>query len=325
MNRSIVLGMMCLIASISFGQLQHSEDLNEFMFTETVVQDAPADTSWKKGGLFALNFGQVAFNNWAAGGVNSVSGIALVNLFANMTKGKSTWDNTLDLAYGQLKQKNLDAVKSDDKIDLSSKYGYQAWSDKWYYSGLLNFKTQFAEGLNPDNGSRISDLLAPAYVLFALGADYKPNDKFSAFISPVTAKWTIVTDQDLADVGAFGVQGAAFDDSGAMINEGENSRSEFGAYARAQFQDDLMENVNFLTRMELFQNYDTFGLVDVNWEALLGLKVNKYISATVGAQMLYDHDILILKDADPAEGNPGGFGRTAQFKETLNLGFLYNF
>lgn len=324
-NRIVLIGMMCFVASISFGQMQNNVHLSEFALDGTAVQQAPADTSWKKGGLFALNFGQASFSNWAAGGINSISGIVLVNVFANMKKGKSVWDNSLDLAYGQLKQQNLDAVKSDDKIDFASKYGYEAWSDKWYYTALFNFKTQFAEGLNPDNGAKISDLFAPAYAMFSLGADYKPNDKYSAYISPIAAKWTIVTDQDLADAGAFGVQGATFDDVGTMISEGENSRSEYGAYARAQFQDDLMENVNFLTKMELFQNYETFGFIDVNWEALLGLKVNKYISATVGAQMLYDHDILILKNADLEAGEPGYLGRTAQFKQTLNVGFLYNF
>ena len=37
---------------------------------------------------------------------------------------------------------------------------------------------------------KISNLLAPAYTLIALGFDYKPNSYFSAFVAPLTAKFT---------------------------------------------------------------------------------------------------------------------------------------
>jgi len=318
MKRIFLIVILSVFSTYTFAQLANNSnyqlaDLNEFTLTEDeVAQDAPADTTWWTGGLFALNFGQVSFNNWAAGGVNSTSGVALANLYGNMKKGKSTWDNSLDLAYGLLKQKNLDLVKSDDKIDLASKYGYQGWNEKWYYSALLNFKTQFVEGLNPDTRERISDLMAPGYLLFSLGMDHKPNDKLSIFISPLTAKFTFVTDDALASVGAFGVA------------PGTNNRQEFGAYGRAQFQDEIMKNVSLLTRLELFENYETPTLIDVNWEALLGLKVNKYISATIGAQALYDHDVLILKETDDANPQPYN-GRAVQFKEVFNLGFLYDF
>mgnify|MGYP007103361275 CR=1 FL=1 len=48
--------------------------------------------------------------------------------------------------------------------------------------------------------------MAPGYGLAAIGFDYKPNDKFSAFIAPVTGKFTFVNDDSLAKFGAFGVQ-----------------------------------------------------------------------------------------------------------------------
>ena len=73
----------------------------------------------------------------------------------------------------------------------------------------------------PDDTTKISDLFAPAYLLLALGLDYKPNPYFSAFISPLTAKFTFVTDRQLSDLGAFGVK------------PGQTSRSEIGAYLRA--------------------------------------------------------------------------------------------
>ena len=55
----------------------------------------------------------------------------------------------------------------------------------------------------PDVTNTISDLFAPAYLLTALGMDYKPNPNFSAFLAPLTAKFTFVNDDVLSAAGAF--------------------------------------------------------------------------------------------------------------------------
>ncbi|MEM7162848.1 MAG: DUF3078 domain-containing protein [Bacteroidota bacterium] len=324
-----------LLTISGFSQLSNNPsyqilNMEEFALAEDELQE-PQDTVWWTGGLFSFNFSQVSFSNWAAGGVNSISGVAMANFYANMKKGKSKWDNSLNLAYGLLDQKNLDVVKTDDVINLLSNYGYQAWNEKWYYSAFAEFRSQFAEGLDPDTRSRISDFMSPGYITAGLGIENKPNENLSFFISPVTAKWTIVNDQDLADVGAFGVApgNPILDGSGVPTGQfepgtGEKVRSEFGAYFRGRFQDELMENVTFVTNLNLFQNFETPTRIDINWDALLGFKVNKYISCTLGAAAIYDHDVLILKDADDANATPYN-GRAVQFKEVFNLGFLYNF
>lgn len=118
--------------------------------------------------------------------------------------GKSIWDNSLDVGYGLLKQgKNEAFRKTDDKIDILSKYGREAFKN-FYFSALMNFKTQMTPGYNyPDDSVKISDLFAPAYLTLALGLDYKPNPYFSAFIAPVTEKFTFVTDKQLSDQGAL--------------------------------------------------------------------------------------------------------------------------
>lgn len=292
-----------------------------------MAQEAAKDTTWKTGGLIGANLSQVSLTNWAAGGFSSISGNGTINLFANMKKGKHSWDNNLDLGYGLLKQgDDGDVQKTDDRIDLASKYGREAWNSKWYYSALANFKTQFTEGIGDDikddngdilvNDPVISDILAPAYILASLGLDYQPNDDFSFFISPTTAKFTIVKDQDLANVGAFGVQRAEYDGLGALVKEGENSRSEFGGYAKAMFTRVLMENVNFMTKIDLFSNYEAPTYIDVNWDALISMKVNEYITTTLGTTVLYDHDIKIT-DSD------GATGPRTQFRQIFGVGFAY--
>src|SRR6185295_4714146 len=148
----------------------------------SLITYAQQDTVWRRGGLFSLNTTQVSFTNWSAGGQNSVSGSSLVNYFANYARGKNTWDNNLDLAYGLLQQgKKGKVVKSDDKIDFSTKYGRKA-SAHWYYATLFNFRSQFAPGYNyPDDSTVISKFMSPGYVILGTGFDYKPNTHFSCF------------------------------------------------------------------------------------------------------------------------------------------------
>ncbi len=62
----------------------------------------------------------------------------------------------------------------------------------------MSFKTQMTAGYNyPNTEDKISDLLAPEYLLFSLGMDYKPTPGFSLFLSSLTSKNTIVNDDDI--------------------------------------------------------------------------------------------------------------------------------
>ena len=139
---------------------------------EKHLRAVSADTTlgWKKGGIFSVTLSQTALKNWAAGGQNSVAVNGIFSLFANLRGEKSSWDNSLDLGYGIMKQgKNEDFRKTDDKIDFLSKYGRQAFG-KFKYAARLNFKTQMQPGYNyidNDNKNKISDFLSPGYLTLA--------------------------------------------------------------------------------------------------------------------------------------------------------------
>lgn len=308
MNK-LVLSIFVLFAGISMNAQQTAIELS------VPVQETVVDTSWKSGGVFGLNFGQSYLENWAAGGQNSLAIGALFSTFKNYKKGKNAWDNNLDLAYGLLQQGSAQFIKTDDKIDFSSKYGRELNKEHWFMSALVNFKSQFTEGYdNPtvDNPTVISKFLAPGYALASLGLDYKPSAKFSVFVSPITSKMTFVTDDALSHAGAFGV------------TPDETFRNELGAYLKAVYSNEILKNVGFTSKLDLFANYQEIDHVDVAWDNLLSMKVNKYITTTLGATMLYDHDILINLD----ENNDGvidGQGQRAQWKEVLNIGFAYKF
>lgn len=276
--------------------------------SENVLITQSQDTldGWKTVGLVSLNLTQVGLTNWAAGGENSLSVNGLLSLYANLKKGNFTWDNSLDLAYGLLQQGDADIRKTDDRIDLTSKYGQKAFKN-WYYSGLVNFKSQLTAGYNyPDNSTQISNFLAPGYMLGAIGMDYKPNEIFNVFLSPITMKMTIVNNQPLANSSAYGV------------DKGKKTRSEYGGYLRVLLKKDIMKNIHLQTKLELFSNYEEAVHIDVNWEVLVAMKVNKYISATVSSQLIYDHDIDIID-------SKGKVGPRTQFKEVIGVGISYKF
>lgn len=317
MKHAIAIALL-LCSTFSWAQDANNKVLTpeeETMLVKTLtapVDSLAADTTWKKGGTLGLNFSQVYLSNWAAGGQNSLSSNGLVSLFANRAKGKSSWDNTLDLAYGMLWQGDAVGVKTDDKIDFASKWGYQANQD-WFYTALFNFRTQFAPGyVDPfaDELVRISDFLAPAISLAALGMDYKPSDNFTAFISPSTFKVTIVNDTTLS--------------TNYGVDAGEMFRAEIGGYAKVQYKTELAENVSLMTKIDLFSNYlNNPQNIDVNWETLISMKINEYMSATISTQLIYDDDIAIARSQEYFESTGIAAGPITQFKEVLAVGFSY--
>lgn len=301
--------------------------------SDPVVIPPQKDTTyWTKGGLFGVTFTQINLSNWAAGGQNSLALNTLVNLYANYKKNRTTWDNTLDMGYGIFNQARLPWwEKSDDKIDFSSKIGTLAFDSVWFYSALLNFKTQFSPGYDVtgmpiEQRKFISDFMAPGYFILALGLNYKPNPNFDLLIAPLTGKATVVNNQTLADQGAFGVDKAITDANGVIIpGTGKTHRQELGGYVKLLWKFKIMENVAATTKLDLFSNYlHNPQNIDVNWDVLISMKINKAISATLNTTLIYDDDIDIARDPDE-NGVATRVGPITQFKEVFSLGINYKF
>jgi hypothetical protein len=249
-------------------------------------------------------------NNWAAGGQNSVSGNFLLNVFANYARNQSAWDNSMTVGYGLSQQGSDNLIKTDDRLLISSKYGYKA-SKHWFYTGLIDFKTQMTTGYQdpPDNTTVLSEWFSPAYLVFSLGMDYKPNDRFSMYLSPVTGKGTFVLDDSLSLAGAYGVE------------PGDNSRIEYGAYVKGVYkQSNIIKNVDFFTRLDLFSNLvDDPDHVDVDWETRVNMRINEWLTAVASFNLLYDDDTKYVDD-DGLE-----HGARVQTRQLLGFGLNYKF
>lgn len=312
--KNILIAFFSLMCFTAFGQDQSVKDLQSAA-GKTIKKD-PADTSkktWKKGGLFNLNFGQTSLSNWAAGGDKlSLNINSLLNLHAFYAKDRNAWDNNLDLALGFVKTTSLGSRKSDDRIDLLSKYGYRlSPAGKWYASTLFNFRTQFAPGFNYPTATtsvKNSQFLSPAYVLLSLGLDYKPSDNFSLFISPLTSRWVIVNTELIP-----GQKGGFYG-----VPVGKTVNNEIGAFLTANYMKEIAKNITYKSKLDLFSNYKRNPQnVDIFMTNLLSANIFKGISANIGLDLIYDDDVRIF---GPASKSPA-----TQFRQYFGIGYLKKF
>jgi hypothetical protein len=289
-----------------------------------VLKTTAVDTTthyWKRGGIITVTGQEVSLNNWAAGGQGALSVGGQVNTFFNYHKNNIIWNNNINLAYGVIKQGSSKYwLKTDDRIQLTSKVGKKAFNEA-YYTLLGDFKTQFAPGYNNSIQSvRISNFMAPAYALLALGMDFEVDSNLSFFVSPITDRVTIVNDDSLAKIGSYGVQAQVDDANGNVITPYKKVRNQVGGYVKVQYRRNVMENISLGTTVELFSDYAHHpDVLYVNWTTFIVMKVNKYISATFNTQMIYDPAVKIQQ----ADGSL--VGPRVQFKQILGVGFAYKF
>jgi hypothetical protein len=339
-------------APLNFGTVTEIKDLDSYNAKEVLTElnkgkfghpiDLEKDSvHWKIGGILNANINQGSLQNWAAGGDHFSLSLGLMgNVYANYADRRNSWDNNIELAFGYLNTTSLGMRKSDDKINLYSKYGYR-FSDHWYYSAMVSFRSQFANGyLYPDDSTVVSRFLAPAYVLASLGFNYKPADYFSIFMSPVTSRFVIVKNRTLADKGSYGVDSARYayyDNVRILLSRGRQVQYEFGPYVSMQFNKDVFENVNWTSRLDLYSNYlRNPQNIDVYWTSLFNLKVNKFLTASLNTELIYDDDVKFVTYAknadgtvktDPDTGEQVVLSKTAriQFKELIGIGFAFQF
>ncbi len=253
---------------------------------------------WNNSGDISLMFNQASFDNWIKGGENSLALNGIVNYNFNYKKDKSVWDTKLIVAYG-LSRINDDTKKTDDRFEVNSTYGKQT-SKYWYYSFFGNLKTQITDGYDYSVEPKIttSKLFAPAYLTFGPGMLWKKSDNLKVNFAPATSKMTLVMDEDLSNAGAYGV------------DPGKNLRYEMGMAINGYYKFDLMKNISMENILGLYSNYlDHPENVDVDYQMNMLMKINKYISANFGINLLYDDNAL----------------QDIQLKEVFGLGFNAKF
>lgn len=326
MKRIYTIFFTCLLALQVTAQIGTTDDLTDGFDKKSKAEKE----GWTTQGLLNIGLNQGMLENWAAGGERySLAINGVFNGFATKINGNKLWENTLDMFYGlnYVASNGFVPRKIDDRIDFSSRYGFnpKSWTNKkllkhTYLMGLARLQTQFSKGYNYEDpawqsindGEGISNFLSPLYGTFALGAEYRPNKNFSVFVSPAAAR-VILADAvhtSLSSDGAFG------------IDSGKTSVFQFGAYLSARYSVALSKSIDYRTRLDLYSNYlKEPDHIDVLWDNIIAFKISKYLGGSLGVTMVYDHDVPGQLNE---QGEANALGWT-QLKQVLNLGFQYKF
>lgn len=285
----------------------------------TEPSDEVAKGQWTFGGNSVISTSQAQFSNWQGGGENSIAISTSLSLKLAYTSDKLNWESSFDAGYGiMLQGRNGKWFKNDDRLEITTKLGVRA-NEKWFYTGLVSLGSQFQPGyqslgdLNP-----ISEFMAPGYVMGSLGFDYNPSPKLSVFLGPATVKNTIVLNQDLANMGAYGVEAGEYDYlTESYITLGKKLRSEAGGTIRVEYNEPrIVKNVGLQSRLVLFSNYiENPGNIDVDFENTFNLQVNEFITTNLILHFIYDDDIQIALDEIGERTGP-----RLQFKQVLAVG-----
>lgn len=305
MKKMMTVALLLFTAAV-MGQDATIRDIQQ-TGSKALEEDTTLKKGWRKGINVNLGIAQGNTSNWAAGGeLNSFTINTYINPYALYKNGRHRWMNNLDLFYALIRTTSQGTRKNDDRIDFFSKYSYQI-KKRWGLGAVLNFRTQFRDGFDYSRTPQelISSFMSPGYLTFAPGFNWQPTDYASILISPLSGRWTFVTQQDLKALYA--------------VDPDKSARTELGAYLTANLKKEIMKNVNLSTRLDLYSNYleGKPQNVDVFWTNVITMKVNKWLGVTYNFDLIYDDDV---RSFGPSGTSPG-----TQIKSLLSVGITTKF
>jgi hypothetical protein len=252
------------------------------------------DSIWIPTGTVGINASQVAFNDWAQGGENTLSWTFLTNM--GLEYRGSPWNliNKLKLAYGQSKIGSDDYKTSDNEIYLESVLSYNvAWAVNPFFSNTV--RTTVSSGYNYKDplSPKIADFFDPGYISQSFGFNYKKDNMLSsrlgiALQETFTSKFRNYSDDP-------------------KTGELEAFKLETGIEAVNDFETTLQENLLLQSKLRLFTRFNALDVWDIRFDNLLTAKITEYINVSFAVLVLYE------KSMSPK----------TQLKEALQMGISY--
>jgi len=269
----------------------------------------PEIKPWTYKGNGTINVGSILLgDNWTKsfGGNSTLNFGAMGHLEANYKKSRHEWSNTFDGSIGFFKNINVDAGVNDDinkntdRLQVSSKYMYDLQKSNLKAGVNLNFLSQFIKTFSLSNRDfLVSDFLAPGILDLAPGLEWTPSKHFKFFLSPASGRLTFVLNDTLSSSleaqRRFGNQ------------QDQQIRTELGAKAIANFEKEVVKNLTYRSKLQLFNNYSrpedqltninsSRTNIDVDWQNDLFYKLTKNIAVSFGFTLTKDDDIRIKED-----------------------------
>lgn len=274
------------------------------------VAEQPPVHNWLHTFDASLHFTQAYISgNWYQGGENNLNILADVKWTCNLNQDvHPNWlfNNTLQYKLG-VSTAHADTCRNyavnEDNFLFTSQLGYKA-AHNWYYSAMLQFKTQFFNNYKSNTRDMKAAFLSPGELNLGLGMTYshKKDDgtrTFTLAIAPLSYNLKICRNITDLDPTAFG------------IKEGHHTQSDFGSNLEAKLMMKFGANITWNSRLYVFTNYK---YVQGDFENTFDFLITRYLSTKISAHLRYDK-------SQPRDKK----WKYWQFKEILSFGLTYRF
>ncbi|MDD4489134.1 MAG: DUF3078 domain-containing protein [Paludibacter sp.] len=238
--------------------------------------------------------------NWYQGGSDNISILGILNGTFNYDDKKNIqWDNFAEwrLGFNSVEGDTIRTLNTnDDILRATSKLGIKAGGN-WFYSGSVDFSTQFFNSYKAVNSQVMkAKLFTPVRLNINVGLDYKYKKLFSLMFSPLSYKFIYASDTLLVDQKSFG------------IPKGQNILSQVGSSFKAQLSYSPTRNIQIDSKLNFYTNYEK---IEVDWEIISNFKFNRFLSTRLSLNPRYDNTVLTDERA------------RIQFKQLLTFGLSY--
>lgn len=318
MNKKIGFALtLCVLGSWVLAQQQIRGTIDEATKSKSIAADTSKKGPWKFGGIIAINLNQQNSSYWVGATEKYALSVgASADLYANLKKGKNTWDNTLKMNYAWINNESQGVRKTSDFIDVYSKYGYDiSKNGKLFFATIANLRTQFTNGYdyNQTPRRRTSGFFAPATILFTPGVEWRPTKYFSLFASPFAGRYVVVSNDPYSFVYPNGIRPDGSREAPISnlygVDPEKKVDAQFGAFVSAKFDKEILKNVVYTSRLDLYSNYrNNPENIDIFWTNNLIFKVNKWLGLQYQWNFAYDDDFIPEGKSGPKAQFLGNFG-----------------
>lgn len=280
---------------------------------------------WKFTGIVSFNLTETMQWNWAAGGNNNGCGILAANLKLAYKKDAISWETTFDSDYGWMWTPSTAFKwrKCNDKIIFNTKFGWE-FHKTWYLTVMAGFRSHYHDGYEYKIGDDKIEVknyaynwLSPSYSDLSVGIDWKPNDIFTVYLSPIAGRITTVIDNDDTLKTLHAKYG---------VPEDVNFKAELGATFKAGVNYSPVKGLKIISTLTLFTPYVSakgkFGNVDVDWDFAISYQFWKVLSVSLQTSLKYYDGVNIewIDKKNVVHNSP-----RVQFREIIGLGIGYSF
>ena len=252
--------------------------------------------NWLLNAAAGVNINQIALSNWTSGGDNAISW----NLSAAMSLKNITRDwgfkNNLSLAYGRTKLGGADFRANDNNFYFESVlFRKISWAVDPFVS--LSVRTALTRGYdykaNPPAPS--ADFFDPGYITQSAGFIYNRVQGFTTRLG-------------LALQEVFAENFDTLYNKDPKTGEVKKVKVDAGLESVTNGEFTVAENLLYKGSLRLFTRFNSLDVWDVRWENVIVARINDFLNVNLSYIFVYEKDQSI----------------TAQMKESLQLGFIYN-